>query len=105
MPKRDYIDSILFDVENAKTDIVSAPVYIILNLCRVLAFLKEEKCLSKKQGGELGLMNLPKEYSLLILQALEAYDSVGVMQVDIDIAKQFVDETLDNIKMEIEKTD
>lgn len=103
VPKIDYIDSILFDVENAKTDIVSTPVYIILNLCRVLAFLKEEKCLSKKQGGEWGLMNLHKEYSLLILQALEAYDSVGAMQADIDIAKQFADETLENIKMEIEK--
>lgn len=105
VPKKDYIDSLWFDVENAKTDIVSAPVYIILNLCRVLAFVKEEKCLSKKQGGEWGLVNLPKEYSMLILQALEAYDSVGVMQVDIEIAKKFADEMLEKIEIEMKKID
>ena len=40
VPLRDYIDSIFCDIENAPEDIIDQPVYIVLNLCRVLAFLK-----------------------------------------------------------------
>lgn len=36
-----YIKSILYDVQNAATDIIETPMYISLNLCRVLFFLRE----------------------------------------------------------------
>lgn len=52
VPRNDYIDSIWNDIEGAREDILNDPVYIILNLCRVAAFLKNDLVLSKKQGGE-----------------------------------------------------
>lgn len=55
VPKEDYIDSIWLDIENAAEDILENSVYVILNLCRVLAYLKEDLILSKKDGGMWGL--------------------------------------------------
>lgn len=73
VPKEDYIDSICSDVENACEDIISHPVYIVLNLCRVLAFLQDSLILSKKAGGQWGIRSLPKEYQPVIQNALESY--------------------------------
>ena len=64
VPKRDYVDSIWYDIENAAEEIEENPVYIILNLCRVLAYLEDDVVLSKKQGGEWGIEKLPAEYML-----------------------------------------
>lgn len=41
VPKAYYLDSISCDIENAVQDVADHPVYIILNLCRVLAFVRE----------------------------------------------------------------
>lgn len=71
--RQNYFDSIMFDVENAEKDIITNPVYIVLNLCRVLAYKKEGHLLSKKEGGEWGLKALPEKYHALILQALGEY--------------------------------
>lgn len=68
-----YRDSICCDVENAVKEITEAPVYMILNLCRVLAYLREGLILSKKEGGEWGLGALPAEFCGLIAGALECY--------------------------------
>lgn len=38
VPKADYLDSIKIDIENATNDITYNGVYVILNLCRVLAY-------------------------------------------------------------------
>lgn len=54
-----YFDSIWCDIENAEEDIIDNPMYIILNLCRVLAYKKDNVILSKKEGGEWGLSNTP----------------------------------------------
>jgi streptomycin 3"-adenylyltransferase len=37
-------------------------MYLILNLARVLAFMKDGLVLSKREGGEWGLKNLPEKY-------------------------------------------
>lgn len=39
--KEDYFDSIKYDIENAREEVLTNPVYIILNLCRVLANKKK----------------------------------------------------------------
>ena len=54
VPKQDYADSIYCDIENAQKDILNDPVYIVLNLCRVLAFLTDSSCLSKKDRRNMG---------------------------------------------------
>lgn len=68
-----YFDSIWNDIKNAEEEITANPTYIILNLCRVLAYKKEGLILSKREGGNWGIENVPEKYRSLILQALEEY--------------------------------
>ena len=80
VPKEDYIDSILFDVEGAQEDILESPMYMTLNLCRVLGFLQEDLVLSKKSGGEWGLANMPERFRGLISEALLCYETEKEMK-------------------------
>lgn len=98
--KKDYIDSIWSDVKGAREDIADEPMYTTLNLCRVLAFLKEDLCLSKQQGGEWGIAHIPERYHSLILQVLDCYKTNQVMQVDMELAGEFADEMLTIIGFE-----
>lgn len=75
VPREAYVDSILLDVENALEDILTAPVYTALNLCRVLAYLREDLILSKKAGGEWGLKTLPETFRLFLQDMLQVYAS------------------------------
>ena len=53
----------IWENARAQEDIfIGNPVYVILNLCRVLAAWGEGAVLSKEQGGTWGLANLPEEY-------------------------------------------
>lgn len=73
VPKEFYVDSILYDIENANEEIEENPVYFILNLCRVLAYLESGQVLSKRQGGQWGIDNLPEDYETLIKKAIVSY--------------------------------
>ncbi len=73
VPEKYYINSILNDVENAIDEIVENPVYIILNLCRILYYLKERVVSSKHEGGSWGKTNY-KTYENLIQKALNIYN-------------------------------
>lgn len=73
VPHAAYADSILADVANAEAEIADNPVYITLNLCRVLAYLQDGRVLSKQQGGQWGLAYLPPVYHPLLRSALAAY--------------------------------
>lgn len=95
--KKYYIDSIYRDVKQAKEDILDNPVYIILNLCRVLAYIKEDLVLSKKSGGEWGMKSLSQKYSAIIQEALQSYDSGDDMMVDSDKAVEFAEYMLEKI--------
>lgn len=71
--REDYADAILYDVENAPEEIGENPVYLTLNLCRGLAYLREGVILSKSAGGDWGLQNLPERFGPWIRRALDAY--------------------------------
>lgn len=101
--KKEYVESIWSDIESAREDIADDPMYMILNLCRVLAFLKEDLCLSKQQGGEWGIAHMPERYYSLILQALDCYKTNQIIQVDMELAGQFADEMLTIIGYEKEQ--
>lgn len=70
-----YLDSILCDVADAEEDIQTNTAYIVLNLLRVMAFIKEDAVLSKKEGGEWGIAKLPEAYRPLVRLALDEYVS------------------------------
>lgn len=84
-----YRDSILCDVNNAEEEIQANPTYIILNLCRVLAYEEEGLILSKREGGEWGLSRLPETYDHLLRSALKDYTSSQPCEYDTDLAKEF----------------
>lgn len=96
--KRYYFDSIWFDIEGAKEDIADNTMYIILNLTRVLAYAKDELILSKKEGGEWGLTNLPNEYSKLIASALGEYERNIIPDYDISLCKSYAEYMVDEIR-------
>ena len=98
VPRKDYIDSIWYDVEGAGEDILEDPVYMILNLCRAAAFLKNDLILSKKQGGEWALQNLSARYRTLISKALQSYMLGTEMDLDRMEAQKFADYMLPMIK-------
>jgi len=94
VPREAYLDSIRRDVENAPEDVLADPVYVLLNLCRVAAYVEENLVLSKRQGGEWGLEHLPEKYHPLIRDALNAYRTDVVMKPDITMAREFCGEML-----------
>ena len=98
VPRKDYIDSIWYDVEGAGEDILDDPVYMILNLCRAAAFLKNDLILSKKQGGEWALQNLSARYRTLISKALQSYMLGTEMDLNRMEAQKFADYMLPMIK-------
>lgn len=102
VPRQNYIDSICADIENAAEDILEQPIYITLNLCRVLAFVREGLYLSKEEGGKWGMEHLPLEHRSMIAEALDCYASDKTMEVEkknlVDFAKVVMQLIEDEIK-------
>ena len=73
VPRAAYVDSLMYDIASAGEDIADNPVYVTLNLCRVLAYLTEGAVLSKQEGGEWGMKHLPEVYHPMLAAALDAY--------------------------------
>lgn len=90
VPRKDYVASICADVEDAKEDIVENPVYVILNLCRIIAFLQDGLYLSKEEGGKWAMEHLQLKDSSLIADALACYTTDQDMKVDKNTAEAFV---------------
>jgi streptomycin 3"-adenylyltransferase len=78
IPRADFLDSILQDVLSPEFGFASptvSPVYMILNVCRTLAYLRTGQILSKAEGGAWALENLPPEHRTVISSALAVYRS------------------------------
>ncbi len=93
-----YFDSIWNDIENAKEEIITNPTYIILNLCRVLAYRKDLIILSKQEGGNWGIANLPEKYHDLISDALDEYSVDKPIKWDEGRLYDFAVYMIDRIK-------
>lgn len=81
--RRYYIDSIKSDVEGAVEEITEMPVYYVLNLSRVLLYLKESVISSKKEAGEWALNEVPNPYKDTIAQCLAMYEN-GLENLNLD---------------------
>lgn len=93
-----YFDSIWYDIQDAETEIMENPVYMILNLCRVLAYREEGLILSKAEGGRWGLENVPEVYRPLISQALQEYLCNEPIKLEEDCACRYAAYMTDRIK-------
>ncbi len=89
VPVHDYIDSIWNDIADAKEEIADNPMYHILNLARVLAYIKDGLIFSKKEGGEWALSNLPEIYNGLIRDAMREYEEGAAISYDINMTKDY----------------
>ncbi|MBO4422034.1 MAG: DUF4111 domain-containing protein [Clostridia bacterium] len=98
VPARDYLDSIWFDVEDAREDIKDAPTYIILNLARVSAYCEEGTVLSKKEGGEWAIGNLPERFRPLIRSALDDYTASEDVEYGTEDAAAYAEYMIERIK-------
>lgn len=101
VPEQDYLDSIRNDVSGAEEEITENPMYLILNLVRVMAYLKEKKVLSKQEGGVWGLQSLPEQYHPLIRSALQEYERGEDVPYDIELAKGYAAWMLEQIAREL----
>lgn len=94
-----YLDSIWFDIQNATKDILENPMYIILNLCRVLAYQKERLILSKKEGAEWAASYLTDpEYQAIVKAALHAYTTEAAMSINQAASVKFAEYMLQCIR-------
>ncbi|MCP1306925.1 aminoglycoside adenylyltransferase domain-containing protein [Paenibacillus tyrfis] len=101
--KRFYVESILHDVEDAPQGILEAPEYYVLNLCRVLYYLKEGVVSSKREGGEWGLKALPSEYGETVRLCLERYDGrADRMEPDKRLLPDFAGYMLGEIRRSVQ---
>lgn len=98
VPKTAYLDSIWQDISGAEEDILRDPMYITLNLCRVLAYVRQSRVLSKQEGGQWGLEHLPVQHHPLIQQALHCYATDIPMTADETAALSFAKDALAEIR-------
>ncbi len=97
IPKEYYIDALIYDLEGITKDIYKDPVYGILNLCRILYFLEEEKIASKEEGGLWGIDNLPTKYRHLPWKALKEYGEKSSGDYILEDLSSFVDYMISRI--------
>ena len=102
VPRRDYLDALWYDVENAREEIAAYPMYLTLNLARVLAYAEEGLILSKKEGGAWALDRLPPEYRPLIRAALREYTENATVVYDEALAKRYAAYAVERIRPYIE---
>lgn len=98
VPWADYWDSIRGDVESAVEDVAENPVYVVLNLCRVLAAKREGAVLSKAQGGRWGLENLPEHLHEPVKKALLAYETGTECRCSTEMLREFAAAMLKEIE-------
>ena len=89
VPGRHYLDSLWSDVAEAPERIAEEPMYLTLNLARVLAYREEELVLSKQEGGDWALRRLPAEYRPLIGDALREYTLSAEVVYDNELARRY----------------
>lgn len=70
-----YVESLKNDLREYESKIIDNPVYVILNACRIIAYLKEGIVLSKTEGGDWALNNLDKRFHDTVARALKSYEN------------------------------
>jgi len=94
-----YMDSIWSDIHEAKEDILANPMYMTLNLCRVLAYKTEKLIVSKQEGGEWAMKHISvPAYQKMILDALKEYKTGEAMEIDYVVASDFAEYMLQQIR-------
>lgn len=94
----DYIDSVWLDIEGAEDDVTRDPVYVILNLCRTLGYLATGRVMSKAQGAQWAIDELPIDGARVASQALAAYTEDAPITLSDSEMKRFCRDALNRIE-------
>jgi len=98
MPKReDVLCAIRQDVGDTAEHLHEKPVFYVLNLCRAVAFARDNVFLSKKEGGEWALKHMDDSHQRVIQAALNAYETGMGMFYDEGQAEDFCYEALSEL--------
>ena len=97
VPAAAYLDSIREDIAGAREEIAGDTMYLALNLARVLAYCTEGKILSKKEGGEWALANLPEKFHPLLRALLADYEGSTEGTYDRETAEEYAEYMLNRI--------
>lgn len=89
VPRADYLDALWYDVAEAGEEITEYPMYLTLNLARVLAFCREGTVLSKAEGGRWALAHVPAAFHPLIQSSLREYTQAAAVAYDGALAKKY----------------
>ncbi len=73
VPADDFTDAILFDMEWIGERVMSDPIYTVLNLCRVDAFIQSGLICSKAGAAYWALENLDKKWFNTVQKAFDCY--------------------------------
>ncbi len=78
VPVEDFLDCIVRDMHWARAR-ADEPGYMVLNCCRALTFARTGRVMSKVDGAEWGIRDLPGQFVPLAERALAAYrsDAIG----------------------------
>ena len=83
------MDSIRKDIEDAEEEITEHPLYLTLNLARVLAYKEAGLVLSKREGAEWALGRLPAEFHPMLRAALREYCEGAEVVYDEALARRY----------------
>ena len=98
VPQWCFLDSLLHDIEGAEDRITGEAMYLILNLARVLGWLRERRILSKTEGGEWGLKNIPAKYGPPLRVALREYREGTDERYDPEALRRYAAYMMDQIR-------
>jgi streptomycin 3"-adenylyltransferase len=99
IPTRYYTESILGDANSVLADMSSDPVYSVLNLCRVWAYLEDGQITSKREGGEWALQHATPFQKDVIEQALAEYIGRQPAPWDTEALNRFGQEMADHLRL------
>lgn len=101
IPKEAFIDSIIYNIGDAKKGILKDPMNITLDLCRTLYYLKQGIVASKIEGGYWCTAYLPEEHHPVVADAVKAYiGSIKQMPMNIEKLSRFAEYMLTAISIE-----
>jgi streptomycin 3"-adenylyltransferase len=100
VPPDDYLASILSDLTWLRERLETQPVAAVLNMCRVLAYTREGKILSKDEGGRWAMEKLPNPLLQVVRSAMSVYSG---MYPEMYVSPEQVKVFFERVSGEIEK--
>ena len=97
--REDALSAIRAHISGAADHLHERPVYYVLNLCRAVAYLREGRAMSKKEGGEWALHHMDSAHQRVIQAALNAYETGLGVSYDEGQAEDFCFDALEELSL------